>query len=61
MAATELWVATGKNAYRDAARKRAKNLNARLTGYKTRVGGAHLRLEVLLTVTLALLTQSGSR
>jgi hypothetical protein len=31
MAATELWIATGKDVYRDAARKRAKNLNARLT------------------------------
>jgi hypothetical protein len=31
MAATELWIATGKDVYRNAARKRAKNLNARLT------------------------------
>ncbi|HEV2693010.1 MAG TPA: glycoside hydrolase family 9 protein [Verrucomicrobiae bacterium] len=31
MAATELWLATGKDVYRDAARLRAKNLNGRLT------------------------------
>ena len=31
MAATELWIATGKSVYRDAARVRAKNLNARMT------------------------------
>lgn len=31
MAATELWLATGKNLYRDAARKRAKNLHNRLS------------------------------
>jgi len=31
MAATELWIATGKPVYREAARLRAKNLNARMT------------------------------
>jgi hypothetical protein len=31
MAATELWIATGKSVYREAARLRAKNLNARMT------------------------------
>jgi hypothetical protein len=31
MAATELWIATDKSVYRDAARARAKNLNARMT------------------------------
>jgi hypothetical protein len=31
MAATELWLATDKPVYRDAARVRAKNLNARMT------------------------------
>jgi len=31
MAATELWIATGKDIYRDAARLRAKNLSARQT------------------------------
>jgi hypothetical protein len=30
MAASELWIATGKPVYRDAARQRAKNLNARM-------------------------------
>ncbi|RFM25680.1 glycoside hydrolase family 9 protein [Deminuibacter soli] len=31
LAATELWITTGNNTYRDAARKRANNLTARLT------------------------------
>ncbi|RWY47867.1 glycoside hydrolase family 9 protein [Mucilaginibacter gilvus] len=31
MAATELWIATGEDQYRDEARKRAKNLNGRMT------------------------------
>jgi hypothetical protein len=31
MAATELWMATGEEQYRDEARKRAKNLNGRMT------------------------------
>jgi hypothetical protein len=31
MAATELWLATGKDGYREAARLRAKNLEARMT------------------------------
>jgi hypothetical protein len=31
MAASELWIATGKATYRDAARQRAKNLNARMS------------------------------
>ena len=31
MAATELWIATDKSIYRDAARVRAKHLNARMT------------------------------
>ncbi|MEO7214769.1 glycoside hydrolase family 9 protein [Mucilaginibacter sp.] len=31
MAATELWMATGEDQYRDEARKRAKNLNGRMT------------------------------
>jgi hypothetical protein len=31
MAATELWIATGDDQYRDEARKRAKNLNGRMT------------------------------
>lgn len=31
MAASELWIATDKNVYRDAARKRAKNLASRMT------------------------------
>ena len=31
MAASELWIATGKTEYRDAARQRAKNLNARMS------------------------------
>jgi hypothetical protein len=31
MAATELWIATGKSIYRDAARMRAKHLDARMT------------------------------
>jgi len=31
MAATELWIATGEIKYRDAARKRAANLNSRMT------------------------------
>ena len=31
MAATELWITTNKPVYRDAARARAKNLNARMT------------------------------
>ncbi|RXF69770.1 glycoside hydrolase family 9 protein [Arcticibacter tournemirensis] len=32
MAATELWIATGRPVYRDEARKRAGNLSARLSG-----------------------------
>ena len=31
MAASELWITTGKSVYRDAARQRAKNLNARMS------------------------------
>lgn len=31
MASSELWIATGKPVYRDAARQRAKNLNARMS------------------------------
>jgi hypothetical protein len=31
MAATELWIATGKEVYRDAARRRAKNLAGRIS------------------------------
>ena len=31
MGATELWIATGENIYRDEARKRAKNLEKRIT------------------------------